>query len=153
MSSKRPTVTLTIPSQIGYEKQAMAVVESLAKEMGFSHPTIESLKTAIAEACLNAIEHGNQFNAGLQVRLQFIPQNDRMEILVEDTGAGGTIQLPIQKPDIETKLFDESSKRGWGLFLIRNMVDEFEVTSLANGGNRTRMVRYLDKQKAASSSC
>ncbi|MEE9213674.1 MAG: ATP-binding protein, partial [Thermodesulfobacteriota bacterium] len=38
----------------------MEQVATLAKEIGFSDDRIEDLKTAVSEACLNAIEHGNE---------------------------------------------------------------------------------------------
>jgi serine/threonine-protein kinase RsbW len=51
-------IELHIPSVIGFEKVAMECAASVAKKMGFTEDRIEDLKTAVAEACLNAIEHG-----------------------------------------------------------------------------------------------
>ena len=56
------TVEVRLPSRLGYEKVAMSTAASVAKLMGFREDRIEDLKTAIAEACINAIEHGNRQN-------------------------------------------------------------------------------------------
>ncbi|MGO4214149.1 ATP-binding protein, partial [Terriglobus sp. YAF25] len=55
-------VEVTLPSELGFEKVAMSTAASMAQLMGFSPDRIEDLKTAVAEACINAIEHGNQMN-------------------------------------------------------------------------------------------
>jgi len=47
---------------MGFEKVAMSTASSVAKLMGFRDERIEDLKTAVAEACINAIEHGNRLN-------------------------------------------------------------------------------------------
>ena len=51
---------LQLPNTLGSEKIAMEKVTLVAKSMGFENERIEDLKTAIAEACTNAIEHGKQ---------------------------------------------------------------------------------------------
>ena len=66
-------VELRVPSRMGYEKVAMGTAASVAKLMGFPDDRIEDLKTAIAEACLNAIEHGNQLNENLCVGVTLGP--------------------------------------------------------------------------------
>jgi serine/threonine-protein kinase RsbW len=53
---KGKPVELRVPSRMGYEKVAMGTAASVAKLMGFPDARIEDLKTAIAEACINAIE-------------------------------------------------------------------------------------------------
>ena len=52
---------------MGFEKVAMSTAASVAKLMGFREDRIEDLKTAVAEACINAIEHGNRLNEKLSV--------------------------------------------------------------------------------------
>ena len=64
---KSTTVEVRLPSQMGYEKVAMSTAASVAKLMGFPEDRIEDLKTAVAEACINAIEHGNRLNEKLSV--------------------------------------------------------------------------------------
>ena len=57
MNPGRPTtVEVRLPSRLGFEKVAMSTAASVAKLMGFREERIDDLKTAIAEACINAIE-------------------------------------------------------------------------------------------------
>jgi serine/threonine-protein kinase RsbW len=58
MTRKSANVEVRLPSRLGYEKGAMSTAASVAKLMGFREDRIEDLKTAVAEACINAIEHG-----------------------------------------------------------------------------------------------
>ena len=43
----------------------MEKAAEVAREMGFSEDRIEDLKTAVSEACTNAIEHGHRITTGL----------------------------------------------------------------------------------------
>ena len=63
------TVELYVPSILGFEKVAMDSAASIAKMMKFPHERVEDLKTAVAEACLNAIEHGNKADASTKVSI------------------------------------------------------------------------------------
>jgi serine/threonine-protein kinase RsbW len=136
-------VTLIIPSKRGLEKIAMSLVQRLATNMGLSQKKVLGLKTALAEACINAMEHGNQFNIHLDVTIQFILHSSKLEITVQDSGIGGRVSLPTEEPDIDSKISGKTSNRGWGIFLIKNLVDEFEIIS--KQGNIVRMVSYFEK--------
>ena len=70
-------VQVRLPSELGYEKVAMSTAASMASLMGFSIDRIEDLKTAVAEACINAIEHGNQLNDSLAVGVVLSSTEDR----------------------------------------------------------------------------
>ena len=61
------SVEVRLPSSLGFEKVAMGTAASMAKMMGFTEDRIQDLKTAVAEACINAIEHGNQMDASVPV--------------------------------------------------------------------------------------
>jgi hypothetical protein len=54
------TLELRIPSVLGFEKLAMDFAADVAKMMNVPEERVEDLKTAVAEACVNAIEHGNK---------------------------------------------------------------------------------------------
>ena len=144
MENNARIMTLIIPSQIGFEKIAMSAAQCLAADMGLSQDKVEGLKTALAEACINAMEHGNRFNIGLDVKIQFIQHPSKLEIVVKDSGIGGRISLSTEEPDIDAKVSGQASKRGFGIFLIKNLVDEFEIETLSKQGNIVRMVSYIE---------
>ena len=50
------------------------------------------------------------------------------EVLVRITDSGGDRAMPEpSQPDLEAKLAGKEKPRGWGLFLIKNMVDDVNV--------------------------
>ena len=65
--SKSTTVEVRLPTTHGIRKVAMSTASAVAKLMGFPDDRVEDLKTAVAEACINAIEHGNRLNEKLSV--------------------------------------------------------------------------------------
>jgi serine/threonine-protein kinase RsbW len=66
-------IELYIPNTIGSEKAAINKAASIAREMGFSDDRVEDLKTAVSEACINAIEHGNKFDRDTKVGIILAP--------------------------------------------------------------------------------
>jgi len=84
------------------------------------------LQTAVAEATMNAMEHGNQYREDLPVRIKVMCSAAQIAIRVHDFG-GGMHLAEVVAPDLDSKLAGEQSPRGWGLFLIKNMVDEMNI--------------------------
>jgi serine/threonine-protein kinase RsbW len=135
------SIELSLPSRLGYEKVAMNTAASVAKLMGFSDDRVDDLKTAIAEACINSIEHGNQLDETLKVGVILSVSEDALEIRVRDQGTG--VHADVHAPDIDNKMHGDESPRGLGMFLIQSLVDEAEWMSSAEDGACTRMVIYL----------
>jgi serine/threonine-protein kinase RsbW len=120
---------------------------SVARLMGFREDRIEDLKTAVAEACINAIEHGNRLNEKLSVGVILSAGPDALEVKVMDEGKGMNRQPGKQNtPDIDRKMRGEEDPRGMGMFLIQALVDEAEWVAGANGNSSyVRLVIRLDK--------
>ena len=145
MTAGRPTtVEVRLPSRLGFEKVAMSTAASVAKLMGFREERIDDLKTAVAEACINAIEHGNRLNEKLSVGVVLSAGSDELEVKVMDDGKG--MKSRPTKPDIDRKMHGEEDPRGMGMFLIQALVDEAEWVVGTNGkGSYVRLVIRLDK--------
>ncbi|HVT99610.1 MAG TPA: ATP-binding protein [Acidobacteriaceae bacterium] len=138
------SVEVRLPSRLGFEKVAMGTAASVAQLMGFPPDRIEDLKTAVAEACINAIEHGNRLNEKLSVGVILSATADGLEVKVVDNGTGMEKQPP--KPDIDRKIHGEEDPRGMGMFLIQALVDEAEWVHDSKGkGSYVRLVIRLDK--------
>lgn len=135
-------IELHIPSVMGYEKIAMECAASMAKKMGFTEDRIQDLKTAVAEACLNAIEHGNKMDTSTRVGITLTVEESRLQVSVKDEGKG-IDEVPT--PSIESKIKGEDKPRGWGIFLIKSLVNEVTFEQRPEGGNVTKMVIYLEK--------
>jgi serine/threonine-protein kinase RsbW len=119
----------------------MDTATSLARRVGLPSDRLEDLRTAVSEACMNAIEHGNQENARRKVVILMSATESELEISVRDRG--GAFMVPDEAPDLAAVIEGEKRARGWGLFLIRSLVDAVEFKPLPRGGNVVRMVIHL----------
>jgi serine/threonine-protein kinase RsbW len=99
------TVEVRLPSRMGFEKVAMSTAAAVAKLMGFREDRVEDLKTAVAEACINAIEHGNRLNEKLSVGVVMSAGADALEVKVIDDGKG--MKKQPARPDIDRKMHGE----------------------------------------------
>jgi serine/threonine-protein kinase RsbW len=144
---KTTTVEVRLPSRMGFEKVAMATAAAVAKLVGFREDRVEDLKTAVAEACINAIEHGNRLNEKLSVGVVLSAGEDWLEVKVIDDGKGLSKQPgKLDKPDIDRKMHGEEDARGMGMFLIQALVDEAEWVAGTDGkSSYVRLVIRLDK--------
>jgi serine/threonine-protein kinase RsbW len=144
MTEPKPTtVEVRLPSRLGYEKVAMHTAASVAQLMGFRQDRIDDLKTAVAEACINAIEHGNHLNESRTVGVTLSSVSDGLEVKVIDSGFGLDHVPP--PPDIDQKMHGEQDPRGMGIFLIQSLVDEAEWVTGTDGNNSyVRLVIRLD---------
>ncbi len=84
------------------------------------------LRTAVGEATMNAVEHGNQ---GLpELPVDFVVERVGSSVVVSITDQGTLAgELRAEPADLESRLSGERSPRGWGLLLIENMVDDVQV--------------------------
>ncbi len=117
-----------LASEPGGEREAIALLERAVAGVGLGEARLERLKTAVAEATMNAMEHGSEYRADRPVSIRVLHSSDRLRVLVTDRGDAGE-PAPVEEPDLEAKLEGRQKPRGWGLFLIEKMVDETRVTS------------------------
>lgn len=141
MEEHRSSIELRLPSRLGFEKVAMDTAASVAHLMGFGADRIEDLKTAISEACINAMEHGNKLDEALCVSVILSMDANSLEVKVVDTGDGP--KEHAVRPDIDKKMHEEETARGMGMFLIESLVDEVEWVSSPHRGSYARMIIRL----------
>ncbi len=118
---------LSVPSEPGNERMAMETVAEAISDLDIRSENLERLKTAVAEATMNAMEHGNHYRAELPVLIEVSASDTQLSVKITDEGSGPPT-FHAETPDLEAKLEGMQSPRGWGLFLIKNMVDDMEVT-------------------------
>jgi anti-sigma regulatory factor (Ser/Thr protein kinase) len=105
----------------------MEQVAAAVQDLALPAARLERLKTAVAEAVANAIEHGNQNRPELPVTLTVLVSATALCVRVTDQGGRPLPETVV--PDLEAKLAGEQTPRGWGLFLIKNLVDDVRVRS------------------------
>jgi serine phosphatase RsbU (regulator of sigma subunit)/anti-sigma regulatory factor (Ser/Thr protein kinase) len=118
----------TLPSEPGNERQAMELVAEAVQGLNISPKRLEALKTAVAEATLNAMEHGNHYQPDVPVSIVLRCSETAISLSISDQGGSQPIPEP-EVPDLEAKLAELQTPRGWGLFLIKKLVDEMHTTS------------------------
>jgi len=124
----RLLATFSLPSEPGNERRAMEEVAAVVAALPLSAAKLERLKTAVAEATMNAMEHGNQYRAEEPVTVEVLTNDQSLAVRIHDQG-GGAIIPRSARPDLEAKLAGQQKPRGWGLFLIENMVDSLNIHS------------------------
>src|SRR5262249_9173748 len=121
---------LVIPVEDDSELIAARTVEQIARVADFDQESINQIKTALIEACINAAEHGNSPDRRIYQR--FSVSEDRLTITVTNKGkrfgAGGN--------------GGGSSKRGRGLKIIRALMDEVRFDRTDDGTSLV-MVKLL----------
>ena len=130
-------IEVILPNQIGYERIAMASSASFAKMFGFSRARIEDLKTVVSEAAVNAMQHGNKGRPDARVTIRMNLENDTIYVTVMDDGEG--IKKIYPKPDIDRIIDNLDPAIGFGIFLIKQLVDDVDFNIKTEKGNGLRM--------------
>ncbi len=130
-------VEVTLCNQLGYERIAMECSASFAKIFGCPADRIEDLKTVVAEAALNAMEHGNQGRTNAKVTIFMDFKDDTINVAVIDEG-NGIREFP-PKPDIARIIDNMDPPIGFGLFLIKQLTDQVEFARRTDGGHVVKM--------------
>jgi serine/threonine-protein kinase RsbW len=128
-SSYHKLASFTVRSEPGNERLALAQVAEAVVGQGLSESRLDRLKTAVAEAAMNAIEHGNRNQAEIPVDVEVVAADGDIVVTITDQGGAPEQAGPREEPDLARKLVGEQAPRGWGLFLIRHMVDAMDVTT------------------------
>jgi serine phosphatase RsbU (regulator of sigma subunit)/anti-sigma regulatory factor (Ser/Thr protein kinase) len=128
----RVLLNIALPGASGNERLAMDRVAEAVAGLGIASARLEQLKTAVSEAAMNAIEYGSQNDPTIPIAVEAVVEADDLVVRITDRGLGGPLG-DAEEPDIEKKLAGEQKPRGWGLFLIKHMVDAMEITTHGTG--------------------
>jgi len=125
---KPPVVELTLPVLPDMELAATKTAEVVSKHMGLNDDQAAEINMALIEACINAFEHSE---SDKQIEIHFKIKDDLLEIQVTDKGIGFD-KSKVAIPKIEEKLGSDY-KRGWGLQLIKELMDTVKFESTEKG--------------------
>jgi serine/threonine-protein kinase RsbW len=112
-----------------------------AREMGFDEDAQHEIGISLRECMVNAVVHGNRYNARKKVYFGVSRISEGLEILVGDEGEGFDIK-DVPDPLAEGNLLRQS---GRGVMMIRAFMDEVELRRRQPNGTEIRMVKYLAK--------
>ncbi len=116
-----------VPDDAPDERAAMERVTEAVNALDLAPSRLADLRTAVAEAVMNAVEHGNAGRDDLPVEVRVTAGDDTIIVEVTDHGAGEPLPDTVAEPDLDAKLRGEQSPRGWGLFLIRELLDDLQI--------------------------
>jgi serine phosphatase RsbU (regulator of sigma subunit)/anti-sigma regulatory factor (Ser/Thr protein kinase) len=134
-------VEFAIASEPGSERRVAEQVLEVIAPLNLPEERYERLGTAVAEAAMNAMEHGNSFDPEKNVEINVFADEHQVTISITDQGGSSSIPKTTQ-PDLEAKLDGDQPTRGWGMFLIKNMVDEMNIIQTEDRHTIELLMRY-----------
>ena len=131
-----PSVDLSIPMLPEMELAATKTAEAVATFMELTQDQTEEIKLAMIEACINAFEHSQSKDQ--KVRINFEIGDDALTIHIADSGEG--FDPDDTKKSVEARRASGESKRGWGLLIMEELMDEVKIES-GSAGTSITMVK------------
>jgi serine/threonine-protein kinase RsbW len=126
-------VKLTLPMLPDMEIAASKTATALAEFMEMSSDKIDEVRMAVVEACINSFEHSHAGDQKVQIEFAVLGDSEpeKLQITITDSGIGFSPD-DVEEPIIAEKL-KAASKRGWGLKIIKGLMDEVEIRSGSTG--------------------
>jgi serine/threonine-protein kinase RsbW len=125
-------VLVNIPSNPIFERIVRASADELGQAIGLPPERVEDLKLAVSEAVNNAIDHGNRREATKLVEVIFALDPDKLEVRIRDQGEGAD-RVDFSRKIVEEQNLDSGMHRGFGMYLISALVDDYEISSSQHG--------------------
>ena len=132
------TVERFLASSLDSVDSAEELVLAVAQRAGFDDDDLMKIGMAVRESMVNAVVHGNRYNANKKVRFAVTHNGQRLTIRIADEGEGFDFER-LPDPLAPENLMRTS---GRGIFLIRSFMDEFEMRHLDPGGTEVTLVKY-----------
>ena len=141
MNDQPKTIRFHMPAKlealIQLEGQVQAVMSDLPRTTK-NETEQYNFSLALHELCANIIEHAyHGYSGDIQVELSLQYEPHMIQALIFDSGDSFD-KLTVSAPNLE-----EPQERGYGLFLIEQLVDEIKYTRLA-AGNQWQLKRVMD---------
>lgn len=110
----------------------------MAADAGFPDEDVMKIAMAVREAAVNAVLHGNAYDPGKKVKLEFEHTGRGLEITIRDQGKGIDLNA-IPDPTAPENLLKTS---GRGIFLIRSFMDEVEINP-SKAGTEIKLIKHV----------
>ena len=112
-----------------------------ATELGFDEDEQHRIGMSVRECMVNAVVHGNRYNARKKVEVSISRSPDRLVVIIRDEGEGFDLNA-LPDPLANENLLRHS---GRGLLLIQAFMDEFQIRAREPKGTEVKMVKYVGK--------
>ena len=139
MKSGLDTISLDLPGTYKYLNLLGACIETMLDRFPVAdrEETSYGIQLAAHECCTNIVEHAYKDISGrMKIILAVFPEHNTLSVDVSDTGA------PFKKKVIKEPDQTEPQTKGYGLFLVNQIMDEVVYTSQRDG-NHWRLSKKL----------
>ncbi len=133
---------ITLDSTLDSVDTAEQIVLKAAAELGIPEDDQGQVGMAIRECMVNAVVHGNRYNAKKRVHLSVETTPSSLIVTIGDEGEGFDMNA-LPDPLAEENLLRQS---GRGLLLIRAFMDDFDLHPRPGGGTEVRIVKNVSSQ-------
>lgn len=111
----------------------------MAERAGVDEDDLMKIGMAVRESMVNAVVHGNRYNANKKIRFSVATEPERFTIQIADQGEGFDFES-VPDPLAPENLMRTS---GRGIFLMRSFMDEFQMRHLDSGGIEVTLIKNL----------
>ncbi|MGC9361138.1 MAG: ATP-binding protein [Anaerolineae bacterium] len=132
-------IRVAIPAEKRHRALVGAVVHHFCEPLtGFGEDDRYNLELAVDEAVANVIEHAYTAEMPAETR--------RVEVTLKADGTGVTVKVrdwgkSFNPGAVPTPDLDQAQEHGYGLFLMRSLVDGLEFRADAAEGNTVTLVK------------
>jgi PAS domain S-box-containing protein len=130
-------VALDVPMLQNMEVVVSHMAEAFGRYIGMDTDSIDEVRAALVEACINAFEHSHSKSARL--RLEFVPTPEALTVTISDQGHGFDVQTALKQ--VRERRESGDMRRGWGLELVGEFMDDVRIESGPGGTTLTLVKR------------
>ncbi|MEM7016152.1 MAG: ATP-binding protein [Pseudomonadota bacterium] len=139
-------ITLSIESRLENVILIRKCIQGLCRLAPFAESIVDDLQLCVSESINNVIEHSYQNQPGHQLSVKITLMQTQMEIEINDWGNAmptGWLELVPDDPvDFDPDDIDSIPTGGWGLFIIKNKMDDVAYFS-ENKVNTLKLIKHF----------
>lgn len=135
-------VERVLDSTLDSVDHAEELASGVATRAGFEEDDLMRIGMAVREAMVNAVAHGNRYNANKKVRFSLSHSSEGITVVIADEGEGFDFDS-LPDPLAPENLLRTS---GRGIFLIRSFMDDVQLRHLDSGGTEVTLVKRLESK-------
>jgi serine/threonine-protein kinase RsbW len=133
-------VQLDLSSRLEVLEEVQSALGRVTDAAGVDPDVAVNVGVAVRESVVNAIKHGNEMDEDKQVHVSLVVDDDALEIVVRDEGAGFDPDS-VPDPFAEENLLKPD---GRGMLMMKTFMDEVTFTFPVCGGTVVRMRKRLN---------
>lgn len=133
------SVDQVLDSTLESVDQAERVALEMARESGFGEEDLDRIGMSVRECMVNAVVHGNRYNAHKKVKLSLSRTAEKFTIRISDQGEGfdpGEVPDPVAGDNL-------LRHSGRGIFLMKTFMDDLQVRRLQPAGTEVTLIKNL----------